>query len=218
MTGMNSRVTDQASARARAYLHDLPKLHIWRGVPQVGGLNPYVGGRIVDAVSELGGAPRVLETGAGASTLLFLILDSPSVTTIAPDGALHERVLEAASERGINTGPLRFLVERSEVALPRLAAAGETIDLAFIDGNHGWPSVFVDFCYINVMLRKDGVLIVDDLQLHSVAQLFLLLRQQPGYELLSIEDKQATFRKVTDAKWLPDWREQPFIEMSSVSK
>jgi predicted O-methyltransferase YrrM len=203
--------------KARTFLHDLPKLHIWNDVPQVGGLNPYIGGRIIEVVNELG-SPRVLETGAGSSTLLFLLLGPQSVTSIAPDRSLHDRVHTEAAERGIDTRPLRFLVERSEVALPQLAAAGESIDLALIDGNHGWPAVFVDFCFINYMLRKDGVLLVDDIQLHSVAQLFLLLRNQPDYELLSIEDKQATFRKVTEVQWLPDWRQEPFIESNSFSK
>jgi hypothetical protein len=203
--------------KARAYLHDLPKLHIWSDVAQVGGLNPYIGGRIIEVVSELG-SPRILETGAGATTLLFLLLAPQSVTTIAPDRALHDRVHKEAADRGIDTRPLRFLIERSELALPQLAAAGESIDVALIDGNHGWPAVFVDFCFINYMLCKDGVLLVDDIQLHSVAQLFLLLRNQPDYELLSIEDKQATFRKVTDGQWLPDWRQEPFIESNSFSK
>ena len=47
-----------------------------------------------------------------------------------------------------------------------------------------------------------------------------LLLQQPEYELASLDanGKQATFRKVTGARWLPDWRQEPFIVMNSVTK
>jgi hypothetical protein len=99
--------------------------------------------------------------------------------------------------------------------LPRLADAHETIDAGMIDGNHGWPAVFVDFCYIDCMLRKDGVLFVDDVQLHSVGQLFLLLRHQEEFELVSFDGKFATFRKVKDHEFLPDWRAEPFIRMNT---
>src|SRR5262245_41458334 len=157
---------------ATALLEQLPALHFWDGKPQVGGLDKQLGNCLIDAVTSIID-PAIVETGAGASTLLFLSLEPRSLTTIAPDNQLRQRILDEAVNRGIVTSPLRFLVERSEVALPSLALAGESVDIAFIDGNHGWPAVFVDFCYINMMLRRDGLLFVDDLQLHSVAQLFL---------------------------------------------
>ena len=70
------------------------------------------------------------------------------------------------------------------------------LDAGFIDGNHGWPAVFVDFCYLNRMLRPGGLMFIDDVQIFAVAQLVCLLRQQtPHYELVSVEGKMATFRK-----------------------
>jgi hypothetical protein len=39
----------------------------------------------------------------------------------------------------------------------------------------------------------------------------LLLREQPGFELVSMVGKMATFRKRTRARFLPDWRGEPFI-------
>ena len=198
-----------------ALLDNLPKLHFWDGKPQVGGLNRQVANCLMDGVASIE-SPRVLETGAGASTLLFLTMAPASLTSIAPDDRLRQRIFEEAGLRDIDANPLRFLVERSEVALPRLALDGESIDVAFIDGNHGWPAVFVDFCYMNMMLRRGGILFVDDLQLHSVAQLFLLLRQQPEFELTRFENKMAMFTKVSDAKFLPDWRQEPFVASSSM--
>ncbi len=195
-------------------LADLPKLHIWGGQPRVGGLNRTIGDRIIAELETLD-SPRVLETGAGVTTLLFLCLDPATLTTVAPDEALQQRILDEAKARGIGTDRLRFICDRSEIVLPRLADAGEKIDVGLIDGNHGWPASFVDFCYINRMLRNGGVLFVDDVQLHSVGQLFLLLRHQEEFELTAFDGKFATFRKVKDREFLPDWRAEPFIRINT---
>jgi hypothetical protein len=202
---------------ATALLDDLPALHFWDGRPQVGGLDKRLGMCLVDGVMSIAD-PAILETGAGASTLLFLTLTPSALTSIAPDDQLRQRMIHEAASRSISTTPLRFIVERSEIALPSLALAGESVDVGFIDGNHGWPAVFVDFCYINMMLRQGGLLFVDDLQLHSVAQLFLLLRQQEQFELERFEGKMAMFRKVSDDRFLPDWRREPFVANNSLMR
>jgi len=203
-------ILDHQLAAARALLDNLPKLHYWGGPPQVGGLNQKIGARLIDEVGRYD-APRVIETGAGATTLLFLGLGA-GVTTIAPDPGLQERIMAEAAVRGIDTARLQFVCEPSEVALPRLAASGQRVDVALIDGHHGWPNVFVDFCYFNAMLGSGSTLLVDDLQLYSVGQLAYQLVEEPDFELMAVDDKLATFRKLTDAPSLPDWRSQPFIE------
>ncbi len=89
---------------------------------------------------------------------------------------------------------------------------GLTVDLALIDGGHGWPTVFVDFCYTNMMLRKDGIMIVDDILAFPCMQLFLLLKHQPGWKLEKIvSSKTAFFRKTADGRLLPDFGGQPYI-------
>jgi hypothetical protein len=59
---------------------------------------------------------------------------------------------------------------------------------------------------------------VDDLQLHSVAQLFLLLRQQEQFRFERLEGKTAMFTKVSDDQFLPDWRQEPFVANSSIMR
>ena len=89
--------------------------------------------------------------------------------------------------------------------------------MGLIDGCHNWPAVFVDFCYINIMLEPGGTLFIDDVQLYSVSQLHQLLREQEEYEYVGLDGKFATFRKVLDSAFLPEWRSQPFIERNTVS-
>lgn len=206
-----------ANQLASDLLANLPELHYWRGKPQVGGLDRRIGKRIV-AEMEAYPSAAILETGAGASTLLFLCLDPGSLTSIAPTEDLRDRIVLEAQARSIPSSPLRYIADRSEVALPTLARDAGQIDVALIDGGHGWPTVFVDFCYINMMLRRGGLLFLDDVQLHSAGQLFLLLRQQPEFEYVGLERKFAIFRKASDEPFLPEWGRQPFIVTNSFNQ
>jgi Methyltransferase domain len=199
---------------AMALLADLPRLHRWGGKEQVGGLNRAIGERILTELERYE-APRVIETGAGASTLLFCCLEPAELTSIAPNAELEERIRSEAVSRKIDVKPLQYLCERSEVALPRLAADGARFDVALIDGSHNWPSVFVDFCYLNMMMASGATLFLDDTQLYSVSQLYLLLREQDEFEYVGLDGKLATFRKRSDHSFLPEWNWQPFIERNS---
>lgn len=202
--------------RALAFLQDLPTVHERGTAPaHSGGLNPRLGKVMVEEIEKLG-SPATIETGAGCSTILFLMLGCSSVTAIAPDAKLGTRIRQESVDRGLDLAPLRYLDDRSERALPKLALdEGVRCQVAFIDGNHGWPSVFVDFCYLNLMLDQGGVLFIDDVHIYACSQLMLLLAAQPEYELVRQDGKMATFRKLTSGDFLPDWRGEPFIEMNT---
>lgn len=206
-------MTKDREKKAAAFLRELPNVHVRTDrPPHSGGLNPRIGQVMIEEIAKLGDGPRSIETGAGNSTLLFMMLGCSQVTAIAPDPKLGPRIRSEAVERSLDASVFRYIEDRSEAALPRLALDEQaSCEIAFIDGNHGWPSVFVDFCYLNVMMEQDAVLFVDDVQIYACAQLMLLLREQPGFELVSMVGKMATFRKRTRARFLPDWRGEPFI-------
>jgi hypothetical protein len=129
---------------------------------------------------------------------------------------LGRRIHQEAEDRGLDVNVLTYINDRSERALPRLALEKQTrCQAAFIDGNHGWPSVFVDFCYLNMMMDRGAVLFIDDVHVYACAQLMLLLQAQPEYEFVRLDGKLATFRKATDREFLPDWRGEPFILMNT---
>jgi Methyltransferase domain len=203
-----------APIAARALLEDLPKLHIWAGEEQVGGLNSVIGERVITEVARYD-SPRVIETGAGASTLLFCCLDPGALVSIAPDPDLRDRIFAEAEERQIDVTRLFFVCDRSELALPRIAADRNRFDIGLIDGSHNWPSVFVDFCYINMMMPAGGTLFVDDVHLYSVSQLVSLLRQQEQFEYVALDNKMVTFRKLVDRPFLPEWNGEPYIDENS---
>lgn len=211
---IDAMVPAAAPTAARALLDNLPKLHRWGGDEQVGGLNSVIGERVIAELAHYD-SPRVIETGAGATTLLFSCLDPGALVSIAPDPDLRDRIFVEAEERQIGLTRLFFVCDRSELALPRIAADRNRFDVGLIDGSHNWPSVFVDFCYINMMMPAGGTLFVDDVHLYSVSQLFNLLRRQEQFEHVALDDKMATFRKLVDRPYLPEWNGEPYIEENS---
>ena len=68
--------------------------------------------------------------------------------------------------------------------------------MALIDGGHGWPTVFVDFCYMNAMLFRNGILIIDDVQLHSIKELGkLLIADTTRFEFWKASENPRFFEK-----------------------
>jgi hypothetical protein len=200
------------------FLDDLPQLHTWDNGKtwNSGGFGPFHLKGIADVLTLLPGGFNVIETGAGNSTLSFLLLGAQSVVAIAPDQALFDRIYEAAEKRLIDCGPLKPIVAFSEDILPALAAEsklnGVTYDFALIDGGHGWPTVFVDFCYIMAILKPGGYLMIDDIQLFSVKQLARLLNESEEFSLVSSLQKSLIFRKDTKNMRMRDFGAQPYIK------
>ena len=162
---------------------------------------------------------HIIETGAGNTSLLFMCLAPLKLFSIIKEQSegLQQRILDYIRDNNFPRRNFELINEHSETALPKIADSGFRADLALIDGGHGWPTVFVDFCYINMMLKKDAYLIIDDNQLYSVRQLSQLLKYQPGWEVTysSSNGKLIIFQKKTDEKFLPDFYEQPYIINSS---
>jgi hypothetical protein len=110
---------------------------------------------------------------------------------------------------------LEVHVEKSQWVLPQLAAenrnAEPMIDFALIDGCHGWPTAFVDLEYTNAMLRQDGFLMIDDVQLHSIKEMARLLSEHPDFSLELDIGKSLVFRKISPQRDLSEWVRQPYI-------
>ena len=199
----------------------MPKLHVWDGVPQQGGFNrrhlEVLHGHAVALKRETGSLVAV-ETGAGLSTLAMLAAGPDALVSICSDPDLYGRIEAAAREYGLDLQSLRYHTDRSELVLPRLALdQGVRADLCVIDGGHGYPTTFVDFCYMNVMLRRGGLMLVDDLSLLPPRELFFLLKAQPGWTMVAFMGKMALFRKDLDAPFMPDFGGQIHVRGQSVA-
>jgi methyltransferase family protein len=202
-----------------AFLADLPKVHTWDG-----GKTWNAGGFGANALAALrksleaelaGVRPVIAETGAGNSTIMFLFMKPKHVYSISVDADVYPRVVEYCEKAGVAHDMLEYTVGRSEAVLPEFAAGlrakNVQLDIALMDGGHGWPTVFVDFCYLNAGLRKGGLLIVDDLQIYAVNEFARWLARLPQFELVLNLKKVLIFRKSWAFDYLSDFGAQPYI-------
>ena len=220
-----------------------PLLHTWDGGKTfgTGGFGPYHLQAIFDfGRKNLPPKARMIETGAGCSTICFLYLEPSRLVSIAPDPALFDRIKAYCDKNGVDETPLDPRVDGSEWVLPELAKtararAGAVVtqsaldtmpstqnmaevdfDFALIDGWHNWPTSMLDFFYINFMLKKGGFLLLDDIHLHSVAELFRFISYDTkNFRLRSDLGKLQIFEKITDQRRLDEWHVHPYTKPMS---
>jgi predicted O-methyltransferase YrrM len=75
--------------------------------------------------------------------------------------------LRTLREAGVEN-VIEVIEEESQLALPRLVREGREFDLAFIDGNHRFESIFVDLYFMTRLVRPGGLVVVDDTWMPSV--------------------------------------------------
>ncbi|MDY0002782.1 MAG: class I SAM-dependent methyltransferase [Polyangia bacterium] len=93
----------------------------------------------------------------------------------------------------------RFVPERSDVHLPKLFARGHETDFGFIDGDHRADATFVDFYYINKMLRVGGHLVFDDFQFASVRSVVQYALKTFHYVSVAQDNKRLAVLRRTGA-------------------
>jgi hypothetical protein len=157
---------------------------------------------------------RTLETGAGASTVLFALKQTDH-TCIVPSAEEVARIQAFCGDNGVPTDGVTFVEQQSELALPRLDP--QPLDLVLIDGSHSFPSVFIDWYYTAGRLREGGWLFVDDTHLWTGRVLRNFLRAEGDWALVEeIPFRTAIFRKRSHATDVRNWIYQPYVVSHSV--
>lgn len=112
----------------------------------------------------IGGAVRMRSLLASAeANARHVVIDPHQATRFADCGL---QFLEEAAVIEIGRVPRRG----SETVLPRFLAEGRSVQLAFVDGNHRLDGVFLDLIYLGRLVRRGGIIFVDDCQLPSVSR------------------------------------------------
>lgn len=92
-----------------------------------------------------------------------------------------------------------FLEEDSATGLARLASEGRRAQWIFIDGDHRYDGVMLDFVLGARMLDVGGVIILDDLWLKSVSKVAKFVRRnRPDFVQEKVPANLAVFRKVAE--------------------
>ncbi|HET9001974.1 MAG TPA: class I SAM-dependent methyltransferase [bacterium] len=151
---------------------------------------------------------KTAETGAGKSTVLFAAKGCDHVT-VTPSHDEPDRIRAYCEKLGISLDRVVFVNAPSEQALPTLVLS--EIDLALIDGSHAFPWPILDFFYLSRVLRKDGLLIVDDIGIWTCGLLAEFLTRSKEWEVVRrFRDANAVVARKAVERFTDEWMRQPF--------
>ena len=198
-----SRSASAPQQAVERLLEDRPSFHLggganWAALPQT----------LRVLAHYLRPAARTLETGCGASTVVFASSGAEH-TAISPFSAEHEAVQRYCAQVGIQPDHVRFQVGSSDAVLPTLAADGP-LDLVFVDGHHSFPLPIVDFHFTSSRIRAGGALVLDDIPIPAVAVVYRHLCNSPAWRLLEIVDERAAVFEKLGIEDDEDWTLQVF--------
>lgn len=150
-----------------------------------------------------------METGCGKSTLLLSWLSRHhTVFTLDKYGELpclsYERVSASAL---LNADNVSFVPGPTQRTLPRYPFE-EPVQLALIDGPHGFPFPFLEYYYFYPFLQKDGLLIVDDIHIPTIRWLHDFLVEDDMFEFIETVENSSFFRRTEHPALNPfgdDW-------------
>jgi predicted O-methyltransferase YrrM len=84
--------------------------------------------------------------------------------------------------------------EPSHLALPRLLNAGRQFDLGFIDGNHRFEHVFLDLYYLGLLVRRGGIIILDDYDMPAIRRAVAFFVANRGWVIESAAPEWVVLR------------------------
>ena len=93
-------------------------------------------------------------------------------------------------------GVVEFIVGPTQTTLPGYELP-EALDLVFLDGPHGFPFPQLEYYHFYPRVRAGGMLIVDDIQIPTVRQLYRFLRRDGMWHLNGVVARTAFFTRTT---------------------
>jgi hypothetical protein len=132
------------------------------------------------------------ETGSGASTLLFSHLSRRHIV-FALDGGSGS-VANVRRSPLLGPGAVTFVVGPTQVTLPA-HSFDEKLQLVLIDGPHAYPFPDLEYYYLYPQLAPGALLILDDIHIPTVHNLFRFLRGDAMFRLDEVVGATAFFTR-----------------------
>jgi len=171
----------------------------------------------LEALARHAGIRRVrhsIETGAGKSTLLLSHLSEHHVVFAIDAGESLSKAADSSLLKKENVefidGPSQHTLMKYDITKP--------LQLAFIDGPHGFPFPEMEYWKVYPHIEPGGLLVVDDIHIPTIRHLFDFLREDSMFTLLETVGKTAffertntpTFSPVEDGWWLQNYNTRRF--------
>lgn len=148
-------------------------------------------------------APRggtSMETGTGRTTLLLSNLSATHLVFAKDDEGDGDSLAAVRSSPLLGAG-VTFVVGPTQQTV--IGYEFGPIDLALLDGPHAYPFPDLEYWAVYPHIRAGGLLVVDDVQIPTINNLFRFLRADSMWELLEVVEATAFFRRTTAPTFNP---------------
>ena len=167
---------------------------------------------------HLAGRPvrRSAETGSGASTLLFSQFSEDHTVFAADAGSGSVRNVEASAL--LRPDVVRFIEGPTQRTLPAYHFSNK-LDAVLLDGPHAYPFPELEYYFLYPHLDTGALLIIDDIQIRSVHNLFAFLQRDSMFRLDEVVHTTAfftrtdapTFSPTADGWWEQEYNRRPLL-------
>ena len=179
--------------------------------PLSGSLRP----RVLERLAYHAGSrplAHTAETGTGKSTLLLSHLSAHHLVFTKDDAGDGDSLSTVLGSPLLRRDAVELVVGPSQRTLP-LHVFGAPLDLALIDGPHGFPFAQLEYYYLYPQLAPGALLVIDDVHIRAVNDLFRFLRAEAMFSLVEVVHTTAFFRRTDAPRFDPfqdGWWEQRY--------
>ena len=162
-----------------------------------------------------------VETGSGKSTLLLSWLSRHHVAFTLEAYGAHpaDSFLNVQSSDLLNSDSVEFILGPTQKTLPNHSFE-KPIQLALIDGPHGFPFPQLEYYYLYPQLEENALLIIDDIQIPTIAQLNDFIAADEMFEPIETVATTSFFRRTSspvfdpysDGWWLQNFNQQTLTQ------
>lgn len=153
---------------------------------------------------------HTVETGCGASTLLFSHLSEQH--TVFVDTSGNDSLASVKRSSLLRPEVVTFVEGPTQLTLPKYKFE-YSLDCVVLDGPHGYPFPDLEYYYLYPRLSVGALLILDDIQIRTINNLFRFLRADAMFHLECVVDTTAIFRRTNAPTFDPNgdgWWSQEF--------
>lgn len=187
----------------------------WHGA---GSLSPDALRAIAQHAETIGTIQNSVETGSGKSTLLFSHLSSNHIVFALNAG---ESISQVKSSHLFNPAHVTFVEGPTQLTLPHYKFMNK-VQIALIDGPHGYPFPDIEYYYFYPIIQEDSLLLIDDIKIPSIRRMFEIIAAGDMFKLVDIIDNNLSiFRRTeetlidphSDSWWLQGYNREHFEEL-----
>jgi len=150
---------------------------------------------IAEHLQSLGPIRHSAETGSGKTTLLFSHLSQSHTVFAVDDGNSISQVKKSPLFDGTR---VHYVEGPTQLTLPQHRFA-DKLDVALIDGPHGYPFPDLEYLYFYPQIARGGLLLVDDIAIPSIRRMAEIIAADDMFDLIdTVDGNLAVFRR-TDA-------------------